>query len=191
MRAVILAAGCGTRLRPLTDNRPKCMVELAGSSLLERQLMVLRAAGIDQITVVTGFRSDKIDADGCHLVHNPDYDVTNMVATLFSAATIVALATAGPAFGYGPATSSPSLGYLSGEAEFASSDVAKKETQVAFAIIKRGTNGYYVLVKGDNGKEFPNCEKRANCSTEIVASDFEVVGVDCATAKGCLIIGRK
>ena len=85
MRAVILAAGCGTRLRPLTDNRPKCMVELAGSSLLERQLMVLRAAGIDQITVVTGFRSDKIDADGCHLVHNPDYDVTNMVATLFSA----------------------------------------------------------------------------------------------------------
>ena len=85
MRAVILAAGCGTRLRPLTDNRPKCMVELAGSSLLERQLMVLRAAGIDQITVVTGFRSDKIDADGCHLVHNPDYSVTNMVATLFCA----------------------------------------------------------------------------------------------------------
>ena len=113
------------------------------------------------------------------------------VATLYSVATIVALATAGPAFGYGPATSSPSLAYLSGEAKIASSDVAKKETQVAFAIIKRGANGY-VLVKGDNGKKFANCEERANCSITIKAADFlSGVGVDCYSAQGCIVTGKK
>lgn len=113
------------------------------------------------------------------------------VATLFSVATIVALATAGPAFGYGPATSSPSLGYLSGEAEFASSDVAKKETQVAFAIIKRGALGY-VLVKGDNGKKIANCEQRPNCSNTINESNFlSGFKINCASAGGCIITGKK
>jgi hypothetical protein len=113
------------------------------------------------------------------------------VAKLFFVAAIVALATAGPAFAYQPETSSPSLSYLTGEAEIASSDVAKEGTQVAFAIIKKGTTGYYVLVKGDNGKEFANCEKRANCSNTIRTTDFEGVGVDCASARGCVITGKK
>ena len=112
------------------------------------------------------------------------------VATFLSAAAIAAAASIGPALAYGPAASGPSLSYLTSGPEAASPKATNQQTQVAFAIIKWGTNGY-VLVKGDNGKEFPNCENRANCSTEIVASDFEVVGVDCATAKGCLIIGRE
>lgn len=45
MRAIILAAGQGTRLRPYTNDRPKCMVELLGKPLLHRQLEVLRAGG--------------------------------------------------------------------------------------------------------------------------------------------------
>ncbi len=113
------------------------------------------------------------------------------VATFLSVAAIAAAASIGPALAYGPAASGPSLSYLTSGPEAASPKATNQQTQVAFAVLKWGTNGY-VLVKGDNGKEFPNCENRANCSTEIDASDFEgVVGVDCATANGCLIIGKE
>ncbi len=112
------------------------------------------------------------------------------VATLLSAAAIALLATAGPALAYQPATSSPSLSYLTGEAEIPSSDVAKEGTQVAFAIIKNGTSGY-VLVKGDNGKKFANCEERANCSNTIKPKHFDGVGVDCKSAQGCVIVGKR
>jgi choline kinase len=85
MRAVILAAGEGTRLRPYTLDRPKCLVPLAGRPLLEWQLDALHAAGIDDITVVTGYRADQIRALGCATVHNADFAVTNMVASLMCA----------------------------------------------------------------------------------------------------------
>lgn len=85
MRAVILAAGTGSRLRPYTDDRPKCMVELAGKPVLHRQLDVLRAAGIADILIVGGYRADRIDAPGVRMVVNPRYAETNMVSTLFCA----------------------------------------------------------------------------------------------------------
>ena len=111
------------------------------------------------------------------------------VATFLSAAAIAAAASIGPALAYGPAASGPALSYLTSGPEAASPKVANQQTQVAFAIIKWGTYGY-VLVKGDNGKEFPNCQKRANCSMKIIANEFEGYGVDCVTAKGCLITGK-
>ncbi len=89
MRAIVLAAGQGSRLRPLTEYRPKCLVKLAGMSLLDRQLLVLRQAGIEDITIVTGYQADEIRAPGCRRVHNPDYARTNMVATLFCAAEMI------------------------------------------------------------------------------------------------------
>lgn len=89
MKALILAAGQGTRLRPLTDDRPKCLVELGGKSLLERQATVLRRAGIQDITVVSGYRADQIAARGFATHVNPRYAVTNMVATLFSAVDLM------------------------------------------------------------------------------------------------------
>ena len=85
MIAIILAAGQGTRLRPLTDDKPKCMVELAGKSLLQRQLEVLRSAGIKNIVLVGGYRADRLDAKGVELVMNPRFAETNMVSTLFCA----------------------------------------------------------------------------------------------------------
>ncbi len=112
------------------------------------------------------------------------------VATFLSVAAIAAVTTIGPALAYGPAASGPSLSYLTSGPEAASPKVANQQTQVAFAIIKMGTNGY-VLVKGDNGKEFPNCHKRANCSMEIYEYEFDRIVVDCKTAKGCLIIGKE
>jgi len=53
MKAMILAAGLGTRLRPLTDNRPKALVELAGRTLLEITIARLRAAGVTQFIINT------------------------------------------------------------------------------------------------------------------------------------------
>ena len=54
MKAIILAAGKGTRLRPLTNSKPKCLVELAGKSLLEHQLDTLFECGITDIHVIGG-----------------------------------------------------------------------------------------------------------------------------------------
>lgn len=85
MKAIILAAGQGTRLRPHTDDKPKCMVELAGKPLLHRQLEALRSVGIEQILLVGGYRADRLDAKGVELATNPRYAETNMVSTLFCA----------------------------------------------------------------------------------------------------------
>ena len=85
MKAIILAAGEGTRLRPYTLDRPKCMVEIEGISLLERQLAVLRSRGVTPIIVVGGYRASMLNGEGYALRLNPRYAETNMVWTLFCA----------------------------------------------------------------------------------------------------------
>lgn len=89
MRAVILAAGQGTRLAPYTDDRPKCLVPLAGRSLLAWQLDALAQAGITDVTVVTGYRADQIEALGVPTVHNARFADTNMVASLLCARALL------------------------------------------------------------------------------------------------------
>jgi L-glutamine-phosphate cytidylyltransferase len=89
MRAIILAAGQGKRLRPLTDQRPKCLVELAGKSLLDHQLEVLRAAGVLDIHVVAGYRADQLDRSDLTRHINERYAETNMVSTLFAAESVM------------------------------------------------------------------------------------------------------
>lgn len=59
-RAIILSAGQGSRLLPLTADRPKCLIEFSGRTLLDWQLDMLIAGGIDDITVVVGFNSDMV-----------------------------------------------------------------------------------------------------------------------------------
>lgn len=85
MRAIILAAGEGVRLRPHTIDRPKCLVPLAGRPLLTWQIGALGRAGIDDITVITGYRADMIVASGVHTIHNPRFHDTNMVTSLMCA----------------------------------------------------------------------------------------------------------
>ncbi len=86
MNTIILAAGQGTRLRPHTNDKPKCMVELAGQPLLHHQLASLAACGVtDRITVVGGYRADRLDTKGASVRLNPRYAETNMVHTLFCA----------------------------------------------------------------------------------------------------------
>ena len=85
LKAVLLVAGEGTRLRPYTDDRPKCLVEIEGVSLLERQLAVLRAESISNIVMIGGYRAEMLKRDGMTLKRNDRYYETNMVWTLFSA----------------------------------------------------------------------------------------------------------
>lgn len=61
-RAILLSAGKGSRLLPLTAHRPKCLIELSGRTLLEWQLDSLFEAGIGEMVVVTGFRPDLVEA---------------------------------------------------------------------------------------------------------------------------------
>ena len=60
MKAIILAAGVGKRLWPLTQHRPKCLIELGGRTLLSRYLDVLAGAGIRQAVIVVGYKQDMI-----------------------------------------------------------------------------------------------------------------------------------
>ena len=88
-RVIILAAGQGTRLKPLTDDKPKCLVKIMGRSLLSRQLDVLKAAGIMDIHIVAGYKAPLIEALGYPCTINEKFEMTNMVETLFSALSFI------------------------------------------------------------------------------------------------------
>jgi len=90
VRAIIRAAGQGTRLAPITNDRPKCLVELGGSSLLDHQVATLQSPDITDITVIAGYRAESITARGFRLVVNPDFASSNMVHTLFCAVDLFA-----------------------------------------------------------------------------------------------------
>lgn len=60
-KAVILAAGFGSRLRPLTDSRPKPLVEVNGTPILHNALHHLEAVGVEEVTIVVGYRKDAIE----------------------------------------------------------------------------------------------------------------------------------
>ena len=60
MIAVILAAGMASRLRPLTDDRPKCLLRVGSKCLLQRTVDAIVAAGIRRLVVVTGYRGGMI-----------------------------------------------------------------------------------------------------------------------------------
>lgn len=82
MKAIILAAGRGSRMKSMTDDRPKCLVELRGKSLLEWQLAALGAAGISQIAIVTGYKRELLAGHAPREFYNPRWAETNMVSSL-------------------------------------------------------------------------------------------------------------
>ena len=86
-KAIVLAAGVGSRLRPYTDDRPKGMVEVNGKPILEYQFETLKQAGVDEIIVVCGYLKDKITSACVRLskIQNERWDTTNMVASLHCA----------------------------------------------------------------------------------------------------------
>lgn len=82
---LVLAAGRGSRLDPVTADRPKALIEIAGRTLLSRQLEALGAAGADEIAVVTGWCADRVEATGIPTIHNPDWSTGSMVESLLCA----------------------------------------------------------------------------------------------------------
>ncbi|WP_143871774.1 NTP transferase domain-containing protein [Catenovulum sediminis] len=83
-RAVILAAGQGTRLRPYTNDKPKALVELFGKALIEHQLDTLKHLNIENVAVVTGYKAEQL-VDYGYCYHNPNFASSNMVQSLFCA----------------------------------------------------------------------------------------------------------
>jgi len=88
MRGIILTAGRGDRLKPVTGDRPKCLATVGGCTILERQLRALRACGVSRIAVITGYRSEdvrRMSGPAIEFVHNPRYAVTNSLYSLWLA----------------------------------------------------------------------------------------------------------
>lgn len=93
-KAIILSAGQGSRLLPLTADLPKCLIELSGRTLIAWQVDALFANGVTDIHVVTGFMSDKVEAELARLarpgltltvVFNPFYKVADNLASCWMA----------------------------------------------------------------------------------------------------------
>lgn len=85
MKAIILAAGQGTRLKKYTENLPKGMLSFAGKTIIERQIEIYKKCGINEIIVVRGFAADKITYSGIKYYTNENYANTNMVESLMVA----------------------------------------------------------------------------------------------------------
>jgi len=82
MKAIILAAGRGSRMKNMTNDRPKCMVELRGKPLLEWQLASLQEAGVGEVAIVTGYMRELLAGRASMEFHNPRWAETNMVSSL-------------------------------------------------------------------------------------------------------------
>lgn len=93
MRAVILAAGQGSRLLPLTLTRPKCLVEVDGRTILDRQLDALAEAGVVEAAVVGGYRMEVLadhlaarpHAVPVRLIANPFWAVSSSIGSVWAA----------------------------------------------------------------------------------------------------------
>lgn len=85
MKVILLAAGQGSRLRPLTADRPKCMVAYRDKPILHYLLETISAVGLTYTVAVTGYAAEKLDRTFTKTFHNDNYQHSNMVASLFCA----------------------------------------------------------------------------------------------------------
>lgn len=93
MKAIILSAGQGSRLGHMVDDRPKCLIDFNGRSLLDRQLDTLEASGVEEAVIVTGFHDSLVDeaierrttGPAVRTIYNPFYKVADNTGSLFMA----------------------------------------------------------------------------------------------------------
>lgn len=94
MKAVILAAGQGTRIRSVHGERPKCLIEVDESTILDHQLEALLMAGIDEVAIVVGYEKEQIInhvkhgnpyGQAIHFIENPAFAITNNIYSLWLA----------------------------------------------------------------------------------------------------------
>ena len=85
MKAVILAAGRGSRLGSITKSKPKGMTKVCNTTLLDWQHSTLRSAGIEEIFVITGYLSQVIETKGYKTIFNPYWNRSNMISSIMVA----------------------------------------------------------------------------------------------------------
>lgn len=85
MRTIIIAAGLGSRLLPLTNDTPKCLLDVGGKNILQRQREAFRLAGIRDIALVKGYKQEKIRLPSLRYYINDDYRNNNILCSLMYA----------------------------------------------------------------------------------------------------------
>jgi choline kinase len=95
MKAVILAAGQGTRIRSVHGEHPKCLIEVDNATILDHQLDALYKSGITDVTIVVGYEKEQIidhvrsrklsQVQRVHFVENPAFAITNNIYSLWLA----------------------------------------------------------------------------------------------------------
>ena len=85
MKAIIIAAGMGERLKPYTDGLPKCMLKFGGKTLLQHQLDVFKACKVKNVVMIKGYEKEKINYPGIKYYTNDNYQNNNILNSLFYA----------------------------------------------------------------------------------------------------------
>lgn len=85
VKGIILAAGRGSRMGSLTEEKPKCMVSFEGSPLIEKQIESLTKAGVTEIAIVCGYRAEILSRYSSYMFKNESWESTNMLFSLLQA----------------------------------------------------------------------------------------------------------
>ena len=88
-KALIIAAGLGSRLKKHTENLPKCMLDFGGKTLLQRQLDAYSKNNIKDISLIRGYKKEKINYKGLRYFENKDYKNNNILNSIFYAEKII------------------------------------------------------------------------------------------------------
>ena len=88
-KALIIAAGLGSRLKKHTENLPKCMLDFGGKTLLQRQLDAYKKNGINDISLIRGYKKEKINYKGIKYFENKDYKNNNILNSIFYAEKVI------------------------------------------------------------------------------------------------------
>ena len=89
VKALIIAAGLGSRLKKHTENLPKCMLDFGGKTLLQRQLEAYNKNNIKDISLIRGYKKEKINYKGLRYFENKDYKNNNILNSIFYAEKII------------------------------------------------------------------------------------------------------
>ena len=88
-KALIIAAGLGIRLKNHTENLPKCMLDFSGKTLLQRQLASYKECGIKDISLIRGYKKEKINYKEIKYFENTDYKNNNILNSIFYAEKVI------------------------------------------------------------------------------------------------------
>ena len=89
IKALIIAAGLGSRLKKHTENLPKCMLDFGGKTLLQRQLDAYKRFGINDVSLIRGYKKEKIKYKGIRYFENTDYKNNNILNSIFYAEKVI------------------------------------------------------------------------------------------------------